>query len=151
MPIMRRRCPVGAVSTTMCSYRPLAAKSASCEQPGDLVDARQRQPQQPGDVVGIQPGPAQRDLLEQPAAIFEPRGECGRGVDFHGVETGDAPDLARETPERLLQRVAERRRRVGRHDQGPLAGAGGEQPQGRRARRLADAPLASDEPECGSQ
>jgi hypothetical protein len=121
------------------------------QEPGDFVDARKRQPQQPCNIVGIQPGPAQGDGLEQLAPIFEPVGECVGGVDFHGLETGDPPDLARERPERLLQRVPERRRRVGRHDQGPLAAPCGEQPEGRRARRLADAPLASDQPECGSQ
>ena len=58
----------------------------------------QRQPQQPGDIVAIEPGAAQRDLLEQLAAIVEPRVECGRRVDFDGLETGDAPDRAREAP-----------------------------------------------------
>ena len=57
----------------------------------------------------------------------------------------------RRGAERLAQGVAERRRRVGGDDQRAAAGAGGADTQGRGARRLADAALAADEPECGNR
>ena len=92
----------------------------------------------------------QRDFLEQSASSLQPRRQCGRSVDFHRLEACHATDRAGQTRQPLFERIAERRRRIRRDDQSRTACARGEQPERGRARRLADAALATDEPERGT-
>ena len=132
------------------SYRPVAAKSASCSSPAissipgsDSRSSRatsSRSSQVPRNAISSS-SPRRSSIHASSAAVASTSTASSRAT----------PRTRRgRRAKRLLERVAERRRRVGRDNERPVAGAGGEHAHGRRARRLADAALASDEPECGN-
>jgi len=127
------------------------AEVGELQQCGNLVDPGEREAQQPRHVVAVEPRAAQGNLFEQFAAGRDPPLERGGRVDLDRFEPGNAFDAARRRAKRLPESVAERRGGVSRDNERPVPGAGGAHAHGRGARRLADAPLASDEPECGSQ
>jgi hypothetical protein len=84
------------------------------EEGGELVDPWEGQPQEPGDVVLIQPGASHGDPLEDPAACREPSIEGARCVDLDAVERLAAEgDSAGGCAEAEGERIAERRRRIG--------------------------------------
>ena len=71
------------------------------------------------------------------------RFDLGGGVDLHAVER--RRQLHRLRPDRPLEDVGGRMRRIRRDEQHPLAHAARRQGRRRRARRLADAALAAEE------
>lgn len=121
------------------------------EQADDLVDPRQRQLQEPRDVLVIKISAAQRDRGQQLAPRREPALErCGR-VDVGGVQAPGLADERGRGADRGFEDRCEGRCGIG-GDQEGAAPAGGFQRQDRGAGGLADPPFAADEVErqCSS-
>jgi hypothetical protein len=141
---------------------PGLGEARQLEQPDELVDAREREPQQRIDVVIVEIGSAPDDLLECHTPLPDPAVQRAIGIELDHVErprnrgpwAGSARDArpgdrhaARQRGEPLVEHVSERMRRIRgdeedaspglrRHDSG-TGGAGG----------LTDAPLAAEESE----
>jgi len=76
---------------------PVSPRPLDFEQASEFVDPGQRQSQQAGDIVLVEPGAAKGDLLECGLAAAKPSIERTARVDLDGVKdaTADA-DLTRD-------------------------------------------------------
>ena len=127
---------------------PGRAEPRHLEQRRELVDARQRQPEQQGDVVAIEPRAAERDPLEAGSPAGQPPLERPRGIDLDPVQ-GAATERypARLARQAEVERIADRRRGIGGNEEGAVARRGACDRDGGGAGRLADAPLPPHQPE----
>jgi hypothetical protein len=123
-----------------------SSRAANLEQARELVDARQRQAQEARDIVLVEPGAAQRYLLEGGTAASQPALERTTGIDFDGVEhAARTVYWTRHRGKRLTQSVSKRWGRIGRDEQRADASVRGSNRYRRRARRLPDSSFAADE------
>jgi len=76
---------------------PVSPRPLDFEQASEFVDPGQRQSQEAGDIVLVEPGAAKGDLLECGLAAAKPSIERTARVDLDGVKdaTADA-DLTRD-------------------------------------------------------
>ena len=122
-----------------------AREPRQLDQRHQLVDPRQREPEQRVDVLVVEVGPARGDLPERPLARAQPAPERAVGVHLHREEPPRHHPRRRRQPHR--QRVAERVGRIGRHHQRPRAPRR-RQRRRRRAGGLPDSAFSRKEPEA---
>ena len=116
------------------------------QEPTQLVDAGEGEIEEPIDVPLVEIRATLGDEPQGAAPRAEPAGEGLLGVELEGVERrAGSRDPRHPRAQPAAERVTQRVRGIGRHDERAPPGAGGREGEGGGSGRLADPTLAADE------
>ena len=77
---------------------PRLGEARQLEQPDELVDAGEREPEERLDVVIVEIGAAADDLLERDSPLADPAGQRPVGIELDHVERPRPPSVGRFGP-----------------------------------------------------